>query len=152
VEQKLSEQILNWKDRIEQLQNEMFAVVRREDPDENRGMRLIDGLRRAADDLGNAVVNMGSTVLSVGGIQKVDETMDVARRAWAELGERERLFELALQRPPGFASMSAEVQWAVDKELGILDWDGYCPHDREVMSCNDCRTRYLKSQGSSTSA
>ena len=32
--------------------------------------------------------------------------------------------ERAKHRPPNFASLDAGAQWAVDKELGILDWDG----------------------------
>jgi hypothetical protein len=27
-------------------------------------------------------------------------------------------------RPKNFKSLSAQEQWAIDKKLGILDWDG----------------------------
>lgn len=30
----------------------------------------------------------------------------------------------ALGRPKDFFKLEAEAQWAVDKSLGILDWDG----------------------------
>jgi len=30
----------------------------------------------------------------------------------------------AALRPSNYATLSAEEQWAVDKRLGILDWDG----------------------------
>ena len=30
----------------------------------------------------------------------------------------------AKQRPANFSQLSAEEQWSIDKELGILDWDG----------------------------
>ncbi len=31
---------------------------------------------------------------------------------------------LAAQRPSNYGELSGEDQWAIDKELGILDWDG----------------------------
>ncbi len=40
---------------------------------------------------------------------------------------KERLSAGALaarRRPGNYALQSAEGQWAIDKELGILDWDG----------------------------
>jgi hypothetical protein len=30
----------------------------------------------------------------------------------------------AAQRPPNYADLSPGEQWAIDKKLGILDWDG----------------------------
>jgi hypothetical protein len=33
-------------------------------------------------------------------------------------GERAKL------RPANYADLSAQEQWAIDKRLGILDWDG----------------------------
>lgn len=30
----------------------------------------------------------------------------------------------AKKRPSNYCEMSAQEQWAVDKSLGILDWDG----------------------------
>ena len=30
----------------------------------------------------------------------------------------------ALKRPDNFFELSGETQWAIDKSLGILDWDG----------------------------
>ena len=38
--------------------------------------------------------------------------------------ERE-MFELSFQRPTDYFKLSAQTQWAIDKSLGILDWDGY---------------------------
>jgi hypothetical protein len=32
--------------------------------------------------------------------------------------------EKAKQRPADFEDLSAREQWEIDKELGILDWDG----------------------------
>lgn len=37
--------------------------------------------------------------------------------------ERE-MFEISFQRPHGFFSLSDDQQWAIDKRLGILDWNG----------------------------
>jgi hypothetical protein len=37
--------------------------------------------------------------------------------------ERE-MFEKSFQRPRNFLSLSPQEQWAIDKELGILDWRG----------------------------
>lgn len=34
------------------------------------------------------------------------------------------MFYVALQRPLNFEELSSEEQWGIDKELGILDWDG----------------------------
>ena len=47
------------------------------------------------------------------------------------------LFAVALQRPANFEDLSAESQWAIDKQLGILDWTGACPH-AEIM-CEKCK-------------
>lgn len=48
------------------------------------------------------------------------------------------LFNKALQRPANFRHLSAEECWAIDKSLGLLDWDGNCDHQRGGM-CPDCR-------------
>jgi len=34
------------------------------------------------------------------------------------------MFEKSFQRPCNYFELSGESQWAIDKELGILDWDG----------------------------
>lgn len=35
-----------------------------------------------------------------------------------------QMFEVSFRRPKDFFKLSAETQWAVDKQLGILDWEG----------------------------
>jgi hypothetical protein len=40
-----------------------------------------------------------------------------------ETTEREK-FEKSFQRPKNYFRLSAEEQWRIDKELGILDWEG----------------------------
>lgn len=30
----------------------------------------------------------------------------------------------AIQRPKNYSSLPPDTQWAIDKSLGILDWDG----------------------------
>lgn len=37
--------------------------------------------------------------------------------------ERE-MFEKSFQHPKNYFKLSAEDQWAIDKRLGILDWNG----------------------------
>ena len=39
------------------------------------------------------------------------------------MNEREML-EQSFQRPTNFFFLSAEQQWEIDKQLGILDWKG----------------------------
>ena len=40
------------------------------------------------------------------------------------------MFERSFQRPNDFFALSPATQWAIDKSLGILDWDG-CDLTRE---------------------
>jgi len=37
--------------------------------------------------------------------------------------ERE-MFEASFRRPSNFFKLLPEERWAIDKELGILDWEG----------------------------
>lgn len=37
--------------------------------------------------------------------------------------ERE-MFERSFSRPKNYFKLSGEEQWAIDKSLGILDWNG----------------------------
>lgn len=37
--------------------------------------------------------------------------------------ERE-MFEKSFQRPKNYFKLSPQEQWAIDKSLGILDWEG----------------------------
>lgn len=39
------------------------------------------------------------------------------------MNERE-MFEKSFQRPTNYFSLSEQKQWEIDKELGILDWEG----------------------------
>lgn len=39
------------------------------------------------------------------------------------LSERE-MFERSFSRPKNFYQLDPEVQWNIDKSLGILDWEG----------------------------
>ena len=34
------------------------------------------------------------------------------------------MFDRSFQRPKDFFKLSADTQWAIDKSLGILDWEG----------------------------
>jgi hypothetical protein len=53
------------------------------------------------------------------------------------------LFEQAMKRPPDYHKLSARRQWEIDDQLGILDWDGSCPH-QERKPCSECIKRYKK--------
>jgi hypothetical protein len=44
------------------------------------------------------------------------------------------MWEQAQKRPADFDNLPPEKQWAIDKELGILDWDG--SDDREQANEN----------------
>lgn len=35
-----------------------------------------------------------------------------------------QMFEKSFMRAQNYFEMSGETQWAIDKSLGILDWDG----------------------------
>ena len=36
----------------------------------------------------------------------------------------QQMFEKSFERPRDYFKLSAEAQWAIDKQLGILDWQG----------------------------
>lgn len=42
-----------------------------------------------------------------------------------------QMFEKSFQRPKNFFMLSASLQWAIDKELGILDWNAENLTDEE---------------------
>ena len=35
------------------------------------------------------------------------------------------MFEKALERPSDYFKLDVKRQWEIDKELGILDWEGF---------------------------
>lgn len=39
-----------------------------------------------------------------------------------------QMFEKSFMRPTDFFKLSPETQWAIDKSLGILDWEGGGAH------------------------
>lgn len=43
--------------------------------------------------------------------------------ATIQMTER-NMFERSFDRPRNFFKLSASEQWAIDKRLGILDWEG----------------------------
>lgn len=49
----------------------------------------------------------------------------------ARLLTQEEMAEAARRRPSNFDSLSAKEQWDIDKELGILDWEGGPPSKEE---------------------
>jgi hypothetical protein len=37
---------------------------------------------------------------------------------------QQEMFEASFRRPKNYFKLSGADQWAIDKKLGILDWDG----------------------------
>ena len=56
------------------------------------------------------------------------------------------LFEQAMKRPRDFHNLPESEHWRIDRELGILDWDGSCPHQKGNYQgpCSECEERYWK--------
>lgn len=54
-------------------------------------------------------------------------------------------FEKAMQRPMTFFKLSSQEQWAIDESLGILDWNGDCPHAKQI--CKECKALFSKRFG-----
>ena len=50
--------------------------------------------------------------------------------------ERE-MFEKSFERPKNFFKLSEKDQWAIDKKLGILDWNGDGLSDKDLKRFND---------------
>lgn len=51
------------------------------------------------------------------------------------------LFEQAMKRPKNFHNLSEEEHWRIDRQLGILDWNGSCPH-KDNKPCSECEEKY----------
>ena len=47
------------------------------------------------------------------------------------------MFEKSFQRPSNYFKLSAERQWEIDKELGILDWEGEGLIDDDIERFNN---------------
>ena len=52
------------------------------------------------------------------------------------------MFEQAMKRPSNYSKLPESEQWEIDKKLGILDWDGSCPHS-SGFPCEACEKRYF---------
>lgn len=44
---------------------------------------------------------------------------------------QEEMYEQSYNRPKNYFKLSPERQWEIDKELGILDWEGKQLSDEE---------------------
>jgi hypothetical protein len=38
--------------------------------------------------------------------------------------DQREMFEASFRRPPDYFQLSEQRRWAIDSDLGILDWDG----------------------------
>lgn len=56
------------------------------------------------------------------------------------------LFAQALKRPKNYDSLDSYQQWQIDRDLGILDWDGSCPHYPQSL-CDNCMKIYERKFG-----
>lgn len=54
-----------------------------------------------------------------------------------------KMLQLALNRPVWYHSAAEHTQWEIDKDLGILDWDGSCRH-RQGQLCEECSSLYWR--------
>jgi len=56
------------------------------------------------------------------------------------------MFEKSFQRPSNFFKLSAERQWEIDKELGILDWVGKLTKEEKERFENHYKTKTTMSK------
>jgi hypothetical protein len=42
------------------------------------------------------------------------------------------MYEQSLKRPSNYSQLPLQEQWAIDKNLGILDWDGKDDRKRDA--------------------
>ena len=54
-----------------------------------------------------------------------------------------KMFKLSFKRPRNYFSLDKSNQYAIDRRIGILDWNGGCDHETNVNKCTICRGRYL---------
>ncbi len=74
------------------------------------------------DDSVSAGFEVAKQSLLEQGLVEVRDGLIVATQAG--LDALSPLARQALQRPTNYVNLPPEEQWAVDKKLGILDWDG----------------------------
>jgi hypothetical protein len=78
----------------------------------------------------------------------VSESREVASLEPVPDERQAELFWKAMRRPANFAALSPEEQWAIDKALGCLDWDGGCGHLPGGLGggcgrmCSACRAKF----------
>ena len=53
---------------------------------------------------------------------------------------QKQMYYQSLKRPSNYADLSSQEQWAIDKELSILDYDGTVPDNLgcEKFVCESC--------------
>lgn len=49
----------------------------------------------------------------------------------------QQMFEKSFERPKNYFKLSPERQWEIDKELGILDWNGSNLTKEEIKRFKD---------------
>ncbi len=58
------------------------------------------------------------------GLQAIDNYQGMICGGVEDMKIRRFMQKQAEKRPDNYESLSAREQWEIDKELGILDWDG----------------------------
>jgi uncharacterized protein (UPF0332 family) len=95
----------------------------------NEEAKVVLTLKEYASEVMRAYVegfNAAKAVLDASDIGK----MDLAKAfedAYLNKNKKEDLSDMAIKsqnRPDNFRDLTAEEQWEIDKQLGILDWDG----------------------------
>ena len=74
----------------------------------NEGIKLLEGKLKVAE----------------GKLEKAEIELGKALRAGKAISLRPPSMADRRKRPDDFSSLSPQEQWCIDKNLGILDWDG----------------------------
>ena len=85
--------------------------------DEKRGLFRIARTPQKAND----IAKPEEALVKCGFVQHVGAWLRITPLGKSALSQRA---QAALRRPDNYEALSSEDQWAVDKRLGILDWDG----------------------------
>lgn len=70
------------------------------------------------------------------------DTFALAQSAKGKMDSRNHLMMIsASQRPTDYEHLDSKAQWAIDKFLGCLDWNGNCGHLSNSI-CQECKDKY----------
>lgn len=52
-------------------------------------------------------------------------------------------FELCFRRPRNYFKLDGSEQWRIDDNIGLLDWNGGCYHEKQLSKCANCHQRFV---------